>query len=134
VREQPQRSPEREAYYSRIAPKNLAPLWEVLRGVQRDEPQPREVPTIWHYDDIRPVLLEAGSLITAKEADRRVLMLENPAFRGTPPPRITHSLFAGLQLIMPARLPPPIATLRVRSDSLSRGSAPTLQSMASGPR
>ena len=106
MREQPQRSSEREAYYSRIAPKNLAPLWEVLRGVQRDEPQPREVPTIWHYDDIRSVLLEAGTLITAKEADRRVLMLENPAFRGTPPPRITHSLFAGLQLIMPGEVAP----------------------------
>jgi gentisate 1,2-dioxygenase len=44
-------------------------------------------------------MLEAGDVISAEEAERRVLVLENPALRGQS--RITNSLFAGVQLIMP---------------------------------
>src|SRR4029078_2102022 len=38
-------------------------------------------------------------LISAEEAERRVLVLENPALRGQS--CITQSLYAGLQLILP---------------------------------
>jgi gentisate 1,2-dioxygenase len=103
---QPRLTPEREAFYNKIATRSLAPLWEVLRGIQASEPRPPEVPALWRYEEIRPMLMEAGALITAMEADRRVLMLENPAFRGQLPPRVTHSLFAGLQLIMPGEIAP----------------------------
>ena len=48
--------------------------------------------------------MEAGTLITAKEAERRVLILENPGLRGQS--RITHSLYAGLQLILPGEVAP----------------------------
>ena len=34
-----------------------------------------------------PLLLEAGELITAQEAERRVLVLENPGFHGDPESR-----------------------------------------------
>jgi gentisate 1,2-dioxygenase len=50
------------------------------------------------------MVLEAGSLITAKEAERRVLVFENPALRGKS--RITQSLYAGLQLILPGEVAP----------------------------
>ena len=34
---------------------------------------------MWDYDEVvRPFLMQAGGLITAKEAERRVLILENP--------------------------------------------------------
>jgi len=46
--------------------------------------------------------MEAGKLITAEEAERRVLMLENPGLRGKS--RITQSLYAGLQLILPGEI------------------------------
>jgi gentisate 1,2-dioxygenase len=49
-------------------------------------------------------MMQAGNLITAKEAERRVLVLENPGLAGQY--RITHSLFAGLQLIMPGEVAP----------------------------
>jgi gentisate 1,2-dioxygenase len=57
---------------------------------------------VWHYEELRPLLLEAGELISAQEAERRVLVLENPGFRGAS--RITHSLYAGLQLVMPGEV------------------------------
>jgi gentisate 1,2-dioxygenase len=103
---EPRRTPEREAFYAKIATSNLAPLWEVLKGLQPAEPRPPEAAALWHYDKVRPMLMEAGRLISATEAERRVLILRNPALSGHFPPRITHSLFAGLQLIMPGEVAP----------------------------
>ena len=48
--------------------------------------------------------MESGALITAKEAVRRVLILENPAMPGSA--CITPSLYAGLQLILPGEVAP----------------------------
>ena len=100
----PARTPEREAFYGELAQRNLAPLWEVLRALVTREPQTPCVPAIWHYDEVRPHLLRAGAVITAKEAERRVLILENPALKGKA--SITHTLFAGLQLILPGEVAP----------------------------
>lgn len=50
-------------------------------------------------------MLEACELITAKEAERRVLVLENPALPGES--RITRSLFGGLQIILPGEIAAP---------------------------
>ena len=69
----------RQRYYDTIAPQSLAPLWEVLKGLVLPEPKSRAVPHAWHYSKVRPLLLEAGKLLTAEEAERRVLVLENPA-------------------------------------------------------
>lgn len=104
--EPPRRTPERETFYAKIATSNLAPLWEVLKGLQHVEPRPPERAALWRYDEVRPMLMEAGRLISAAEAERRVLILENPALIGQTPPRITHSLFAGLQLILPGEIAP----------------------------
>ena len=49
--------------------------------------------------------MEACELITAKEAERRVLVLENPALPGES--RITKSLFGGLQIILPGEIAAP---------------------------
>src|SRR5579875_3499079 len=101
---EPQRTPERDAYYARIGRDDLAPLWQVLKGLVPKEPSVREVPKLWRYDAIRPFIMEAGRLITAKEAERRVLVLENPALKGES--RITSSLYAGLQLILKGEVAP----------------------------
>jgi gentisate 1,2-dioxygenase len=100
----PARTPERTRFYDEIAPKNLAPLWEVLHALITREPATPCVPVIWHYDEVRPYLMRSGKLITAKEAERRVLVLENPALRGQS--AITHTLYAGLQLILPGEVAP----------------------------
>ncbi len=49
-------------------------------------------------------MIEAGSLISAKEAERRVLILENPGFRGQS--KITTDLYAGVQLVLPGEVAP----------------------------
>jgi gentisate 1,2-dioxygenase len=94
----------RDDYYRRLAARNMAPLWESLKGLVPREPAPNAAPAIWHYDELRELCLEAGRLITAREAQRRVLVLENPALPGTS--RITQSLYAGLQVLMPGETAP----------------------------
>jgi len=101
---QPSVSPERKAFYGNIDRGNCTPIWEVLRGLQTPTPNSPCKPYLWKWDTVWPWLQEAGKLITAKEAERRVLALENPGLRGQT--RITHSLFAGLQLILPGEVAP----------------------------
>jgi gentisate 1,2-dioxygenase len=94
----------RQAYYDRISKKDLAPLWVVLKDLVPKEPISAIVPAIWHFKDVKGLVDEAGKLITAKEAERRVLVFENPAMRGKS--RITNTLYAGLQLILPGEIAP----------------------------
>src|SRR5581483_1301462 len=94
----------REAYYRQIAAKNMTPLWESLAALVPERPQPACVPAIWRYDEVRPWLMQSGSLISAAEAVRRVLILENPGLSGSS--AITQSLYAGLQLILPGEVAP----------------------------
>src|SRR5262249_50991564 len=94
----------RADYYARIARRNLRPLWEVLDDLVPPEPRPAARPACWRYDDVRPALLESGRLISAMEAVRRVLVLENPGLPGSS--RITGALYAGLQLILPGEVAP----------------------------
>ncbi len=98
-------SGERQAFYERIGEHSLAPLWERLHRMVTRTPATPAQPAKWDYDAVvRPFLMQAGGLITAKEAERRVLILENPGMRGQN--AITHSLFAGMQLIMPGEVAP----------------------------
>jgi gentisate 1,2-dioxygenase len=95
---------ERQAFYERLAPHNMAPLWEVLKSVMTSEPQPAAGPCHWSYETVRPLLMESGHLLSAEEAERRVLVLENPAYKGQI--KATASLYAGIQLVMPGETAP----------------------------
>jgi len=90
--------------YRRMDRDNLAPLWEVLHALVPPQPQSPCQPAYWNYKAIRPYIIESGSVISAKEAVRRVLILENPGMRGQS--CITRSLYCGLQLILPGEIAP----------------------------
>jgi mannose-6-phosphate isomerase-like protein (cupin superfamily) len=95
----PELTPERRAFYERLQSFGAAPLWEVMGTIIPPEPRPQAQPVLWKYDQLRPLLIEAGRLLTAQEAERRVLILENPGLPGRS--QATGSLYAGLQLILP---------------------------------
>ncbi|HEY8070234.1 MAG TPA: gentisate 1,2-dioxygenase [Burkholderiales bacterium] len=101
---QPSIGAERQDLYRRIEKLNFSPLWEVYHDLIPDEPKTPCKPAIWKWADSRPHLMEAGKLITAKEALRRVLVLQNPGMRGQS--CVTQSLFAGYQLILPGEIAP----------------------------
>ena len=94
----------RQQLYRDMDPLHLTPLWEVLHALVPRQPQSPCVAALWKYDEVRPFLLRAGQAITADEAVRRVLILENPTLRGQS--AITQSLYAGLQLILPGEVAP----------------------------
>ncbi|MEZ0302987.1 MAG: cupin domain-containing protein, partial [Hyphomicrobiaceae bacterium] len=100
----PVETPERRAFYDRIDKDNMTALWTVMGALITPEPRSACVPALWRFDAIRTAMLEAGKLITAKEAERRVLVLENPGMRGQS--KITTSLYAGVQLVMPHEVAP----------------------------
>jgi len=101
---QPSIDAERQDLYRRIEKLNFSPLWEVYHDLIPDQPKSPCKPAIWKWADSRPHLMEAGKLITAKEALRRVLVLQNPGMRGQS--CVTQSLFAGYQLILPGEIAP----------------------------
>jgi gentisate 1,2-dioxygenase len=99
-----QSTPEREAFYRKIDGENLSALWTVVRDLITPEPKSACRPYLWRFDAIRAYMMEAGKLISAKEAERRVLVLENPGLRGQS--KVTTSLYAGVQMVMPGDIAP----------------------------
>ncbi len=97
-------SEDRAQYYARINEHAMAPLWENLRHLLTPEPAVKSVPHFWDYSELRELLLESANVISAAEAERRVLILENPGLPGNC--SITESLYGGLQLIMPGEVAP----------------------------
>ncbi|KAJ4293247.1 hypothetical protein N0V90_008529 [Kalmusia sp. IMI 367209] len=82
---------------------NAVPLWPQMVKYNPPKPNPRCIPHIWRYDDVRPYLVKSGELVKEKDAERRVLMLINPEREG---PYTTDTLYAGLQLVMPNETAP----------------------------
>lgn len=98
------KSAAREAFYRAIEPESLRALWSVMGNIITPQPTSDCQPFLWRYSAVRERLLEAATLITAKEAERRVLILENPGLAGTS--KVTTSLYAGIQLVMPGEVAP----------------------------
>jgi gentisate 1,2-dioxygenase len=93
-----------EALYVEMAPANLTPLWESLARLVTREPGSPAQAYLWAYAEARSYLMRAGDLINAEQAERRVLVLENPGLTGQS--AIVPSLYAGLQLILPGEIAP----------------------------
>ncbi len=93
-----------QSYIDAVAAQSLAPLWGRLKGLVPQEPRPQAEAALWPFAAVRPFVLQAADIVTAKEAERRVLILENPSLKGSS--RILDPLFGGLQLVMPGEIAP----------------------------
>ena len=74
----PELSPERREFYRRLDGRHTAPLWEVMAKIIPPTPTPETVPACWRYDEVRPLLMEAGDLLTATEADTSLFRNRRP--------------------------------------------------------
>src|SRR5689334_11493502 len=95
---------QREAFYQELPQFGMKPLWTVLGDALTAEPLVKSLPYLWRWRDVRPRMLRSGELVTADEAERRVLMLLNPGLDGKI--AATSTLFSGVQLILPGELAP----------------------------
>ena len=100
----PVETPARRAFYDKIGRANISALWNNLAALVTPEPTSACQPYVWRYKEVRAAMIEAGGLITAKEAERRVLVFENPGMAGQS--KITTSLYAGLQMVLPGEVAP----------------------------
>lgn len=92
-----------EAFYSGLGDHHVAPLWRAS-DLLLPEPVSKAVPHVWRYLEMRRLLLESGEVVTAEEAERRVLMLMNPGLDGEA--AAATNLYAGLQLLLPGEVAP----------------------------
>jgi len=92
-----------EAFNARMAEKHITPLWTIANRIVMHEPTPKVPSVYWNYQkDVRPYILEAAELITAAEAHRRVLVLNNPSLKHG----ATHTLTAAIQAIKGGEVAP----------------------------
>lgn len=98
------RSAAMDAFRTDLATDHLQPLWDIMRRLAAREPIRGGDPAHWDWSALRRHVMRAGELVTAEEAERRVLVLENPAFPGEG--KITSSLYSGVQLILPGETAP----------------------------
>jgi gentisate 1,2-dioxygenase len=95
----PARESAAELFRQRIAAAALVPLWTFFKEWFAAEPHSTAVPHLWRYSDVRPLVMDAAGAVSTDDAERRVLVLENPGLEGRH--LATDALYAGLQLIMP---------------------------------
>ncbi len=93
---------EATAFLDGLSQFNVGPLWKVLGQILTPEPRTRALPHLWSWQELRPQLLRSGEVVTAAEAERRVLMLLNPGLEGRV--ATTTTLYGGLQLILPGEI------------------------------
>lgn len=95
-----------ERYVSELTALNTLPLWPSLRGfLPHEMPARKTRPVLWRYQDVRPLLMEAGELTPIEKAERRVLILANPGL-DLETARATPTIYVGLQLILPGEVAP----------------------------
>jgi gentisate 1,2-dioxygenase len=87
--------------YQAAAAEHAQPLWPILGELSPPQPVPKATPHVWSYERLRPSCVEAGRLVGAELAERRVLILVNPTLSG---PFTTDTLYAGLQTILPGEV------------------------------
>ncbi|KIW35018.1 uncharacterized protein PV07_01745 [Cladophialophora immunda] len=90
-------------FLKRLPAKNVGPLWTVMDALVSQIPAPKATPAIWRYDELHPDLITASQIIPEEQAERRVLMLNNPSMKA---PYTTDTLYAGLQIINPGETAP----------------------------
>src|SRR4029079_1638506 len=92
-----------DALAARMAERHITPLWTIADRIVMHEPTPKIPSVYWNYQrDVRPYILEPADLITAAEAHRRVLVLNNPTLKHG----ATHTLTAAIQAIKGGEIAP----------------------------
>jgi gentisate 1,2-dioxygenase len=77
----------------------VKPLWVHFRDLGSREPNRMEPPEHWRWEDLQPVIDLASSEVSMDDAERRVLIMANPAF--APAIQTTGNLIGALQILEP---------------------------------
>ncbi|GMA65196.1 cupin domain-containing protein [Alicyclobacillus fastidiosus] len=99
-----------QEYYGRLQSRHLGPLWDSLQSIMTKEPKPRAIPYLWKWRDVHDFVMESGQLVTPERGgERRVVFFRNPGLEALEPwgwGSLTHTLYAGVQLLLPGEKAP----------------------------
>lgn len=94
------------SYRKSLEAGKVAPLWPNLRNLlPAGKPGTVTESHHWSYKRLRSLLIQAGDLTPVEKAERRVLVLTDPA-RGSHAMQATATIYAGLQLLLPGEVAP----------------------------
>lgn len=82
-----------------LAQANTQPLWDRYMRMLTIEPKSPDEAMLWAWEAMQPLIDRARREVPMEHAERRVLLLANPAF--APQPYTTTNLQAGLQILQP---------------------------------
>ncbi len=88
-----------------LARANTQPLWENYRRLNSREPHAADPPIQWQWAELQPLIERAAREVRMPEAERRVLLLTNPAFGGEA--ITTTNIIGALQILEPGESAPP---------------------------
>lgn len=86
-------------FYRRLETMGAGALWTVANDIEPWYPQPKSVPMLWRYEQLRPSVLESASLVSGDDAGRRVVMLVNDGRKDLS--AAVGLLYTGLQIMNP---------------------------------
>jgi len=84
-------------FLAKMEEKAIQPLWDRYHKIIGSEPSAPDQPWLWRWEDLAPFVSRAAAEVSMDKAERRVLMLVNPAFGGKT--ITTTNLFAGIQIL-----------------------------------
>ncbi len=95
-------TPELRAYYAELERLDTAALWTVANKIEPWQPKSPSVPVVWRYRELREHVLRSVQLVTAEQAGRRVIYLNNPGRHDVA--AAVGWLYSGLQVMHPGEL------------------------------
>ncbi len=90
---------ELKAFYAELEKLDAGALWTVANEIEPWYPQPKSVPTLWRYRDLRPHVLRSAEMVSGDDAGRRVVMCVNPGRKELS--AAVGLLYTGLQIMNP---------------------------------
>ena len=61
---------------------NFQPLWDRFQTLTPMNPEAKDKAFLWKWDDIEPLTARAGEEVAMEDAERRAVIMCNPAFDG----------------------------------------------------
>jgi gentisate 1,2-dioxygenase len=83
---------------------SVSALWE---RENIDMGQLEETPYLWKWEELGPLLDEAVAATDMDNAERRVLVLENPSYANSPRTGASLNMVVNLQVLMPGEFARP---------------------------
>ncbi|SVB47727.1 uncharacterized protein METZ01_LOCUS200581, partial [marine metagenome] len=94
------------SFYKELEAHSANAFWRRANEIEPWEPETRYSPTIWRYNDMRPLVVKSSELVKPEEAGRRVVVLVNDSEPGRQNSAAVGWLFSGLQVMLPGEITP----------------------------